>query len=99
MAFTEAEKVDIVTITGVDIIRLNNALDTYETWITSDVETQVREELTRWETDGFEFVSIEPRESNKGVRLNSSLAKQDIRKHIADLLFLNECMASGLVRR
>lgn len=95
MAFTEAEKNSIVKITGVDRITLNEYLSTYASYVTSDVETDIRTELSRWDTAGAKFTSIEPRESNKGVLINAEAEKQDIRRNIANLLFLTEVMPSG----
>jgi hypothetical protein len=96
MAFTASELNQIVMITGVDRITLDQYLADYATYITATVEDDVRTQIQRWEAGaGTEFTSIEPRESNQGVRINSEAEKRDIRNNIANLLFLTEVMRSG----
>lgn len=86
MAFTEPQKLDIGNILGITQLILNQQLLTYAEYITSDVETAVAAELTRWSTAGGTFTKFTPTESNKGFNLNANDAKADIRKNIALLL-------------
>ena len=95
MSFTATEKVSIATITGVSTIQLDTVLAAYADHISAEAETAVRAEIARWETSGGKFTSIEPTESNKGVRVNASLAKEDIRKNIANLLFLTDYVGTS----
>lgn len=96
MAFDASELNKIVIITGVDRITLDYYLANYSTYITAEVEADVRTELERWAAGaGSEFTSIEPRESNRGVRINADAEKRDIRNNIANLLFLTDAMSTG----
>lgn len=96
MAFTADEKISIANIVGIDLINLDERLDYYTpTWITPEVETAVQAEIARWSTAGGEFTSIEPKESNKGVRVDSGLEKNDIRRNIANLLFLTDYLGAA----
>lgn len=95
MAFTETELNSIVKITGVSRITLDSVLDNYAVYLTAEVYTDVRAELTRWDTYGAKFVRLNPTESNFGVETNSNDAKSDIRKNIATLLFLTDVYGYG----
>lgn len=89
MAFTATQFLSIVKITGVDAITLQNVLDYYATDITSNVETAVIAEILRWDAGaGADFVSVEPNLKNFGARIEPERAKNDIRKNIANMLFL-----------
>lgn len=90
MAFTESELVSIVKIVGIGRIDLNQALATYDSYISSEVESAVRNEIVRWDDAGENFTSIEPKESNKGVRIDAGSAKTDIRENLVNLLFLSD---------
>ena len=98
MAFTESELNKIVMITGVDVIRLQYQLEYYAQNITAQTEADVIAELNRWDTFGGKFVKLHPTESNKGVETNSNDAKNDIRKNISSLLFLNLSTGNYLAR-
>lgn len=92
MAFTEAEKLKIAKILGTDYIEVNDQIFNLGTdWITAEVETQVRAEITRWDAGiGTDFVSIEPNTANYGARIDPNLEKDDIRSNIANLLYLTD---------
>lgn len=90
MALTEAEKLDVSMILGVTYVDVNDKITNLgATYITAEVETKIREELTRWETAGIDFVSVEPKEANFGARISPGLAKADIRSRLASLLYFN----------
>lgn len=100
MAFTEVQKLKIGRILGMTNIQLQAWLDFNSTNITTQVETDVATELTRWTTAGVKFVSVEPRESNRGGRISPGAEKNDIRKNIAINLGLNDLamsLASGQI--
>ncbi len=100
MAFTESQKLDICMIVGVTADLLEDILTFRAGAITSEVETKVEEQLTRWETAGIDFVKLHPVESNKGVETNPDYEKSDIRRNIANLLFLTEYVGgSGRLMR
>ena len=92
MAFTEAEKLSICKILGINSIALDAKLDYYSAYITAEVETAVRTELTRWTTGGIgdDFVSIRPMTTNRGVLLDAENAKRDVRQNIARMLFFDD---------
>ena len=94
MAFTESQKLKIGRILGIEQPTLEYHLTLNSNSITATVETDVATELTRWTTAGAEFVQLEPTESNKGVRLNASSEKADIRKNIAVMLCMTEVVGS-----
>ena len=101
MAFTESQKLKICRIMGVNIVDLQYLLTYNASQITSTVESDVIAELTRWDTAGADFVKLEPTESNKGVKLDSSSEKADIRKNIAVMLLMQDYLnaASGVQGR
>lgn len=89
MAFTDAEKNQLVTILGIPLPDLNYQLGYYSLYITAQTETDVRAQITRWQTVGIDFVSIEPMDRNFGARINPGDAKSDVRQNIAILLGFN----------
>lgn len=97
MAFTESELNKIVMITGVDRISLNQVLSTYAVYITSEVETDVREQIALWVDDGIgtKTTKIHPTESNKGVETMPGARRGDIIKTIVRLLFLTDLVGVG----
>lgn len=55
--------------------------------MTADLETDIRAEMVRWtDTGASTTISIEPKESNFGVRMTSGANKDDVRTNIAVLL-------------
>lgn len=86
MAFTESELNDLVTVLQMVRPTLDYVLGINAVYITAEVETDVRAELTRWATAGSEFVKFTPTESNRGFNLNAGDEKADIRRNIALLL-------------
>ena len=92
MAFTESQKLKIGRILGVEQPTLEYYLTLNSNSITATVETDVATELTRWTTAGAKFVKIEPKESNKGVRLDSNSEQADIRRNIAVMLCMTDML-------
>jgi hypothetical protein len=86
MAFTPTEKHNIAHILGTTVTLLDAHITSLGATVNSDTETAVRAELTRWATDGYSFLSIEPKERNFGARIEPGDAKADIRKNIASSL-------------
>jgi hypothetical protein len=99
MALTETEKLKLAQILGVNYIEVNDQIfNLGSSYITPEVETLLRAELTRWNAGaGNEFVSVEPNTANYGAKIDPDLEKADIRKNIANLLYLKN-YSSGQVR-
>lgn len=101
MALTESQKLKLAQILGTDYITVNDQIFNLGTsYITAEVETQLIAQITRWEAGaGTEFVSIEPNTANYGARIDPELEKNDIRKNVANLLYLTDIFfGSGQVR-
>lgn len=92
---TEAEKLTIGTILGIDFIDLDYHISYYDTRFTAASDTAIRAELTRWTTAGFNFLTLEPREANLGARIDPQLEKNDIRKNLSTLLYLQDSVNTG----
>jgi hypothetical protein len=90
MAFTFAQQLNICKILQIEMPALEYALTFNAEYITSETETQVLAEVTRWENAGSSFVKVHPRERNYGVETNSENEKNDIRRNIAVLLLLKD---------
>ena len=87
MAFTAAEKVDICIILGVSPSLLDAQIVNLGSSLTTDVETAVRANITRWNAGaGTKNVRIFPKESNMGVETDPMADKTDIRRNIGVLL-------------
>ena len=86
MAFTDAENLSIARILGTTPTLLVAHITSLGATVTAALETAVRAELTRWTTARANFVSIEPKESNFGARVNPGSDQADIRRNIALLL-------------
>lgn len=97
---SKSNKLKICTILGVDIIQLDTQLAAYSDYIDSETETAIAAEIARWDAGaGTDFVSLEPKESNKGVRTSASLEKDDIRQNLAVLLMASDwASASGSIQ-
>lgn len=95
MPFTETQQLNICKIVGITADVLDYVLGFYGGLITAEVESQVADELDRWDTAGGKFVALEPTESNYGVRTDSDNLKNDIRKNIITLLYLGEYANAG----
>ena len=93
MAFTETELLSIVRIVGISPSLLDAQIVSLGADLTVDVESAVRDEITRWEDAGGKFVKIHPKESNFGVETDAGDAKADIRRNIAILLGLMDYLA------
>lgn len=99
MALTETEKLKLAQILQVDYIEVNDQIfNLGATWITPAVEEQLRAQIERWDAGiGTDFVSVEPNTANFGARINPDLEKADIRRSIANLLYLKS-YAGGQTR-
>ena len=95
MALTFAQRLDICKILQVEMPVLEYALTFNAEYITSETETEVLAEVTRWTTAGANFVKVHPRERNYGVEINSENEKEDIRRNIATLLLMTETVYGG----
>jgi hypothetical protein len=97
MALTEANKLKLAQILGVDYITVNDQIfNLGATYITAEVETLLLAQITRWDAGaGTDFVAIEPNTANYGARINPEAEKDDIRKNIANLLYLTDYLNTG----
>lgn len=97
MALTESQKLKLAQILGTDYITVNDQIFNLGTsYITAEVETQLIAQITRWDAGaGTEFVSIEPNTANYGARIDPELEKNDIRKNVANLLYLTDIFFGG----
>ena len=87
MAFEPEELIDISKILGITPTLLDAQITALGATLTAAKETAILTEVTRWNTGiGTENVSLEPKESNKGVRTNPGADKADIRRNIQLLL-------------
>lgn len=87
MAFTATEKISIKKILGITLGLLNAQLTSLGADLTAETETDVRNELDRWD-DGAStnFVRIHPKEANFGAEIDPGDVKADIKRNIAILL-------------
>ena len=94
ITLTESEKLTIAKILNTDYVTVNDQLfNVGDVYITPAVETQVRAEITRWNSGaGSDFVSVEPNAANYGARINPDLEKADIRRNLANLLYLTDLL-------
>ena len=92
VTLTESEKLKCAQILGVDYIEVNDQVfNLGDAWITASVETEIRAQIARWDAGvGTDFVSVEPNTANFGARINPELEKADIRRNIANLLYLRD---------
>lgn len=92
MALTEANKLKLAQILSVDYIMVNDQIfNLGATYITAEVETLLLAQIARWDAGaGTDFVSIEPNTANYGARIDPELEKEDIRRNIANLLYLTD---------
>jgi hypothetical protein len=93
MAFTAEQKLKICRILEITQRFLNSQITYLGADLTADVETAVIEELDRWETAGFNFVRIHPKEANFGAEINPADAQNDIKRNIAVLLELTSSVS------
>lgn len=101
MALSENEKLTIAKILRTNYVVVNDQITNLgATYITATVETAIRDELTRWETAGVDFVDVDPNERNFGARIRADRAKNDIRSNLANLLYLDKLAnTSGRLQR
>ncbi len=95
MAFTEPQLLTIGGVLGVTSDALAYRLQSYSADITAEVEAMVIAELAAWELVKGDYVAIEPKESNKGVRIDPNLARAAIRRNLANWLFFPDLVFSG----
>ncbi len=95
MALTESQKLKLAQILQTDYITVNDQIfNLGASYITPEVETLLQEQIDRWDSGiGSDFVSVEPNTANYGARINPDLEKADIRRNIANLLYLRDYLA------
>lgn len=93
MAFTAAQELTICKILSITPLQLDAHFDVFP--YSSDVQTAVETEITRWTTAGAKFTKIHPREKNFGAEINPGDEKNDIRRNIALLLEMDLDAISG----
>lgn len=100
MALSEAQKLKLAQILGVDYIEVNDQIfNLGSTWITAEVETRLLAEIDRWDAGaGTNFVAVEPNAANKGVSIDPKRERADIRRNIANLLYLKDYPGAGGTR-
>jgi hypothetical protein len=98
MALTETQKLKLAQILGTDYITVNDQIFNLGTaYITAEVETQLIAQITRWDAGaGTDFVSVEPNTANYGARINPDLEKADIKRNIANLLYLKDYLGTQI---
>ena len=85
MAFTEIQKVSITDILGTTLSLLNAHLSSIT--VSAEIEADVIAQIALWEAGaGSNYLSIEPKESNLGTRLNGSDSRNGIRRRVANNL-------------
>lgn len=90
---TEDERLDVCEICNVNIIELNHRLLWFEAKITPAVEDKVRGLIDRWKAGvGTDFVEVQPTTTNKGVSIDPNREKNDIRRAIANYLWISDLM-------
>ena len=95
MALSEAQKLKLAQILQTDYITVNDQIfNLGASYITPEVETLLQEQIDRWDSGiGSDFVSVEPNTANYGARIDPNLEKADIRRNIANLLYLRDYLA------
>lgn len=88
MALTTAEKLTIARILRITPTLLGAQITALGATLSSDVETAIREELARWETAGFDFVKVHPKEKNFGAEIDPTREQNDIRMNLSTLFEL-----------
>lgn len=98
VTLTESEKLKCAQILGVDYIKVNDQIfNLGDEWITPSVETEVRAQIARWDAGaGSNFVSVEPNTANFGARIDPELEKADIKRNIANLLYLTDLTPNAI---
>lgn len=97
MALSETQKLKLAQILAVDYITVNDQIfNLGATYITAAVETLLLEQIDRWDAGvGSDFVSIEPNTANYGAKIDPNMEKADIRRNIANLLYLTDLSGGG----
>lgn len=97
MALTEANKLKLAQILGTDYVTVNDQIFNLGTdYITAEVETLLLAEIDRWDAGaGTDFVTVEPNTANYGARIDPDLLRADIRRNVANLLYLTDMFNSS----
>lgn len=97
MALTEANKLKLAQILGVDYITVNDQIFNLGTeYITAEVESLLLAEIDRWDAGaGNDFVVITATSTNYGANIDPSQERADIRRNVANLLYLTELTGRG----
>lgn len=90
MALTESQKLKLAQILGTDYIAVNDQIfNLGSSYITAEVESMLQAQIDRWESGvGTNFVKVQPDSANKGVSIDPEREKSDIRRNIANLLYM-----------
>jgi hypothetical protein len=88
--FSENEQLRICRVMGVSNLELASTLTFYDTQITAEVESQVRELLDEWDTNNVsrKTTQIKAMEANFGAEINPGELRSLIKKELAVLLYL-----------
>ena len=89
MALSESNILKICQVLKINSIDLNDHLDFYATYFTTERNTQITTELDSWDLVKGDFVKVHPVERNYGVEINSNNAKDDVRSNLESLLMLS----------
>jgi type II secretory pathway component GspD/PulD (secretin) len=101
VTLTEAEKLDIAKILTtpgkiITYIDVNDQVTNLgEAYITAAVETDIRALITEWGTISRTPFSVEPKDRNFGVRVNSEAGRDGIRQEMASLLYFTNLSFGG----
>ena len=93
--FSATEIISIANCLGIWRQTVETYLSTYDAEIDSDDEDAVRTYLERYAIAELEYGNIHPREANKGFELNASSEKNDLKKKIANLLYMSDLVVTG----
>jgi len=85
MAFSELQKLSIGEALNVQSHVLDSQILTYTASITPAVETRILDLLDA--INAVSFISIEPTESNEGLRINPGATEKKLLRKLANLLF------------
>lgn len=100
MAFTEAQLLKIVRITGVHSDLLTDVLTLNTAAITAEVISQAGDLILEYfpasgTGAGRNFTDINPNIKNLGASIQTERSRAIIKKELADLLYLTEFVSSG----
>jgi hypothetical protein len=90
MALSEDQKLAIGEVIGVTVDNLNRQLTWYSSDITPAVELKIADALAEWDKVKNDHIAIMPKESNKGISIDPSLARNEIRRKLARYLYFTD---------